>query len=133
MAAWRPRLSLSLTHCREPCASHQPDISPRFACTPTRVRKLDVQPGPPIGTFAGPYEEIEFALDDGGLLMFTDGLVERRGSSIDDGLERLACLATATSPASAARLCDLLIDGMHEGVEGQDDTVVLVAQIVRNV
>ena len=103
---------------------------PPLACTRTGVRKLAVAPGPPIGTFAGRYEEVEFSLGDSALVMFTDGLVERRGSSIDDGLERLACLAAATSAGSAAHLCDLLVDGMHEGGEGQDDTVVLVAQSV---
>jgi PAS domain S-box-containing protein len=103
---------------------------PPYACTPTGVRQLAVSPGPPLGAFAGLYEQTTFSLKGSGLMMFTDGLVERRGSGIDEGMERLARLATTTSAASAAHLCDFLIDGMDDGADGQDDTVILVAQSV---
>ena len=52
--------------------------------------------GPPLGATAHPRPDIDATahLDaDSTLLLFTDGLVERRGSSILDGLTRLKALA----------------------------------------
>jgi serine phosphatase RsbU (regulator of sigma subunit)/integral membrane sensor domain MASE1/anti-sigma regulatory factor (Ser/Thr protein kinase) len=62
--------------------------------------------GPPIGVTADPtYAETTHALSPGAtLLLFTDGLVERRGQSISDGLDRLseAAVAATGEAASAA-------------------------------
>lgn len=56
------------------------------------------------------------------LLAFTDGLVERRGESIDDGLARLERAATS-QPAELDELLDRLVrDLRHEG--GDDDTAI---------
>ncbi|MBO4254454.1 PP2C family protein-serine/threonine phosphatase [Streptomyces griseorubiginosus] len=52
---------------------------------------LPMPVGPPLGTGLGGYEPTTCALDETQtLLMFTDGLVERRGEDIDVSLERLA-------------------------------------------
>jgi serine phosphatase RsbU (regulator of sigma subunit) len=52
---------------------------------------LPMPVGPPLGTGLGGYEPTTYALDETQtLLMFTDGLVERRGEDIDVSLERLA-------------------------------------------
>ena len=49
-------------------------------------------PGPPLGVQHCDYKDHEFRLDEGCLVMFTDGLVERRGTPLD---ERLALLETS--------------------------------------
>lgn len=52
---------------------------------------VDVPVGPPLGTGVGGYELVTRALTPAEtLLMFTDGLVERRGEDIDASLSRLA-------------------------------------------
>ena len=51
---------------------------------------VDVVPGPPLGTVAVDYAEVEVALPPGAtLVLYTDGLVERRDEDLDAGLERL--------------------------------------------
>jgi PAS domain S-box-containing protein len=76
----------------------------------------------PLGVVspAVPRVETDFNLEPGGsLILFTDGLVERRRESIDVGLERL--LAAARRDVRPARLKDALI----EPGSGDDDVCVL--------
>ena len=56
------------------------------------------------------------------LLAFTDGLVERRGESIDTGLERLQHAATANHCDLDDLLSRLLEELRHDG--GDDDTAI---------
>jgi serine phosphatase RsbU (regulator of sigma subunit)/PAS domain-containing protein len=59
------------------------------------------------------------------VLMFTDGLIERRDSDIDDGMERLVAALADLTDLPLQELCDRVIERM---VEGQpDDDVALVA------
>ena len=65
--------------------------------SPVRVEsgqavELPVPPGPPLGVQHCHYKDHEFQLDRGCLVMFTDGLVERRGSRLD---ERFALLESS--------------------------------------
>jgi anti-sigma regulatory factor (Ser/Thr protein kinase)/putative methionine-R-sulfoxide reductase with GAF domain len=57
------------------------------------------------------------------LALFTDGLVERRGESITDGLERLRKSLTA---GSAEQRCATAIHSMLGGADPQDDVALLV-------
>ena len=70
---------------------------------------LRVKPGPPIGVAAAPqYPERSHPLHPGDVvLLFTDGVVERRDESIETGLQRLADLA-----AAAPRDLDALLDAL---------------------
>ncbi|MGY1601488.1 SpoIIE family protein phosphatase [Geodermatophilus sp. SYSU D00815] len=63
------------------------------------------------------------------LLLYTDGLIERRGRTLDTGLERLRGALAALAGRPLAELCDELLDRMLEGTP-QDD-VALVAVRVR--
>lgn len=56
------------------------------------------------------------------LLAFTDGLVERRGESIDAGLARLERAATS-HPAALDDLLDRLVEDLRTG-QGDDDTAI---------
>jgi anti-sigma regulatory factor (Ser/Thr protein kinase) len=83
--------------------------------------------GPPLGT-AHPVTEFEtVSLPEGATLtLYTDGLVEHRGSNIDTGIDRLArVLETSTVPLEAlpSALADALLPD-----EPDDDVALLVAQ-----
>jgi GAF domain-containing protein/anti-sigma regulatory factor (Ser/Thr protein kinase) len=60
------------------------------------------------------------------ILLYTDGLVESRGRSIDDGLERLRALATGASDLEA--LCSLITERMVPDVQ-PDDVAIAAARI----
>jgi serine phosphatase RsbU (regulator of sigma subunit) len=85
---------------------------------------LDMARGPALGLKAAPdYADTQFSLAPGdGLLLYTDGLVERRGETIDDGLARLAAEVRRTVPDPA--LLDRLIDSVP-GASAGDDLAVL--------
>ena len=58
------------------------------------------------------------------LLLFTDGLVERRGASLDEGLATLRAALADLGTATPDELCDTLISRL---VGGTEDDVALVA------
>jgi serine phosphatase RsbU (regulator of sigma subunit) len=67
-----------------------------------------------------------FTLEQGAtLVLFTDGLVETRGGSLDDGFERLAA-ALSGAPDSAVELCDHLVEEMQRWRVQEDDVALLV-------
>jgi two-component system, chemotaxis family, sensor kinase Cph1 len=60
---------------------------------------------PPIGIRGVTYAPSAFHVEPGhGLVLYSDGLVERRGESIDDGLDRLAAILGGAGDASATRI-----------------------------
>jgi PAS domain S-box-containing protein len=101
--------------------------------SPARVEsgqavELPVPPGPPLGVQHCHYKDHEFHLHQECLVMYTDGLVERRGSHLD---ERLAQLESSlrTSPSSEpGRVADFVIDAMTGDERSSDDIVVLTAR-----
>jgi serine phosphatase RsbU (regulator of sigma subunit)/anti-sigma regulatory factor (Ser/Thr protein kinase) len=82
----------------------------------------------PLGVTADPdYEESHAALEAGStVLLYTDGLVERRGESIDAGLERLRA-AVAEAPREPDALCDRLLD-MLVDADLADDVALLAVR-----
>ncbi|HEX8074830.1 MAG TPA: SpoIIE family protein phosphatase [Thermoleophilaceae bacterium] len=80
-------------------------------------------PSSPVGVGPGaPHREATAALAPGDvLLLFTDGLIERRGESIDEGFERLREAARA-GPRAPEQLCDHLLATMETGA---DDVALL--------
>jgi serine phosphatase RsbU (regulator of sigma subunit) len=95
------------------------------------VRLLEGALGPPLGVRTGaPYPEAAVVLDQGDtVLLYSDGLIERRGRRIDDGLE-LARRAFQTLPerGSLDDFCRSLIDAVYPEVPGGDDTCVLLVR-----
>jgi PAS domain S-box-containing protein len=57
------------------------------------------------------------------LLLYTDGLVERRGEVLDDGLDRLVSAAETLTAHDLEQFCDALIS--HMGDDGDDDIALL--------
>ncbi len=88
------------------------------------VEFLDVDPGPPLGTGAGGYTDLEVTLTDGAtVLLYTDGLVEDRRLPIDEGLATLA--AAATMSREPELLCDRALVALGRDSEHDDDTAML--------
>ena len=87
--------------------------------------------GPPLGATAHPRPDVDATahLDaDSTLLLFTDGLVERRGSSILDGLTRLKTLA-ADPGEDLEVLCDHLLDSMVTDEVSDDIALLALRQV----
>jgi hypothetical protein len=60
--------------------------------------------------------------------MFTDGLVERRGSRLDERFTLLESSLSASPSNEPSRVADFVIDAMTSGARSSDDIVVLTAR-----
>ena len=101
--------------------------------SPVRVEsgqavELPVPPGPPLGVQHCHYKDHEFQLDAGCLVMFTDGLVERRGSHLDERFALLESSLRASPSNEPSRVADFVIDAMTSDARSSDDIVVLTAR-----
>jgi serine phosphatase RsbU (regulator of sigma subunit) len=89
---------------------------------------VDTPSFPPAGVFdavAIP-PTAEFTLRPGdALLFYTDGLVERRGETLDAGMQRLADATRLTSPDNASRLTSAALTGCLDDTHRADDACVL--------
>ncbi|MGY1712309.1 SpoIIE family protein phosphatase [Geodermatophilus sp. SYSU D00758] len=91
------------------------------------VTDLDVPVGPPLGIGCR-RERADgvVALPPGStLLLFTDGLFERRGTLLDQGRDRLRALVADGAGLPPAELCDRLLAELVAG--GVEDDVALLA------
>src|SRR4051812_957015 len=78
---------------------------------------------------ASRYSEIECPLPSGStLVLYTDGVIEVRGESLDEGLERLRHIA-ARGIADVEKLCDTVLDEMVADGRPADDVALLAAYI----
>ncbi|MBM9503648.1 serine/threonine-protein phosphatase [Streptomyces sp. KK5PA1] len=86
--------------------------------------------GPPLGTGIGGYEQTTCRLGpDETLVMFTDGLVERRHEDIDVSLARLAGLRLPPG-AGVQQSLDFIL-GNLDAEHAEDDVAALTARIRR--
>jgi serine/threonine-protein kinase RsbW len=112
---------------RYACAGHPP---PLVVSADGRTRFLWEGRSPPLGAMLGERDDASDRLREGEtLVLYTDGLVERRSESIDAGLDRLAraALLAGGSPATHADdICDALL-GRDEQA---DDVCVLTTRRV---
>jgi len=95
------------------------------------ARFLEHTPPPPLGVAEhAHFETWDADLHPGdGVLLYTDGLVERRGESIDAGLRRLR-EAMSEGPADLEELSSHLLARATDGRSPQDDAALLVARLV---
>lgn len=86
---------------------------------------VDLDNGPALGVTPDPvYAEVEQTMENATMLLFTDGLIERRGESIDVGMSRLAACTTA---AEGDALLDHLLDEVPDP-GGNDDLAVVAVR-----
>ena len=113
---------------RHSSAGHPPPV---VAFPDGRVELLEGGRGLPLGTGLGPkYRQSVVALPAGSIvLLYTDGLVERRGGSIDDGIEALVA-AIRDGPNDAEQLLEHILDNLVEGAHRADDIAILAARFL---
>ncbi|MFD4600249.1 PP2C family protein-serine/threonine phosphatase [Streptomyces sp. NPDC058464] len=88
---------------------------------------LDLTAGPPLGTELGDYEMTTFSLEpEAVLLLYTDGLVEQRGTDIDDAIRGLTELSLPAD-GSLENLVDTLLAQLTSGI-CEDDIALLAAR-----
>ena len=96
------------------------------------VRHLDVPLRPLLGVGAGEAATVDVPLEpDVALLLYTDGLVERRGTDLRERTERLRSLAADTYGGSDFQLWLDRLLGLHDG--GDDDTTLLALRLAPEV
>ena len=91
---------------------------------------LDEGGGPPLGLVPEPnHTDVtrHLALDDL-IILYSDGLIERRGESIDDGFQRLEQAALGLHGNGAEMVVDRLVTALLPPVP-TDDVVVVVKQV----
>ncbi|MHB8659061.1 MAG: PP2C family protein-serine/threonine phosphatase [Solirubrobacteraceae bacterium] len=98
---------------------------PPLILTPGGASYAETAVGLPVGVETGTaYRSVTVTLAPSAtLLAFTDGLIERRGESLDQGLERLRASVSSIHAALPDLLARVLHEMHHEGPE--DDTAVV--------
>jgi serine phosphatase RsbU (regulator of sigma subunit)/anti-sigma regulatory factor (Ser/Thr protein kinase) len=93
---------------------------------------LDVSPAPPLGIGASPIISRTLRIEDGSLLvLYTDGLVEKRTEDIDVGLARLcAMFGPHSAGQSLDDLCRTALAGVFDDQQ-RDDIALLIARLSR--
>lgn len=92
---------------------------------------LEGQTGLPLGlSWDLPYEESLASLRSGStLLLFTDGLVDRRDVEVAEGLERLRAAAEEGVDLDLDELCGALLDDLLPA-DASDDVAILAARLL---
>lgn len=96
------------------------------------TRFLEHTPIPPLGIAEHTnFESWETELGPGAtVLLYTDGLVERRGETIDAGLQRLR-EALGAGPEELEELCSHILARAPGDTDVQDDAALLAARLVQ--
>jgi serine phosphatase RsbU (regulator of sigma subunit)/anti-sigma regulatory factor (Ser/Thr protein kinase) len=115
--------------CEVASAGHLPPLLVRPDGT---NELLDVLPAPPLGVGTGLIQSRELEISDGSLLvLYTDGLVEKRTRDIDEGIRRLRDIFGPGSPEQPLEdLCKATLAGVFAD-EHRDDIALLVARLRR--
>ncbi|MFC1434126.1 SpoIIE family protein phosphatase [Streptacidiphilus sp. N1-3] len=110
--------------CSIASAGHPPPV---VAEPDGSARLLDLPPGPPLGVGGVSFECVEFTLLEGSLLvLYTDGLVERRDRDLDVGLDLLS-RTVAERRGSLEQSCDSVLAAMSAG-DSDDDIAMIMAR-----
>jgi serine phosphatase RsbU (regulator of sigma subunit)/anti-sigma regulatory factor (Ser/Thr protein kinase) len=114
--------------CRLSSAGHPPPV---VAFPDGRVELLEGGRGLPLGTgIESKYRQDTYELPAGStVVLYTDGLVERRGRSIDEGLADLRS-AVGGAPKDPDRLLEHVLERVVGGRERGDDIALLAARVL---
>ena len=87
---------------------------------------LELPIGPPLGVRNGVRSGVTIRLPDGALmLLYTDGLIERRGEPLDSGLERLCA---SLHPGHPEVVCNQALGALLGSTPATDDVVVVAVR-----
>jgi PAS domain S-box-containing protein len=120
----------STRRCAIAQAGHLPPVLVEHSDDPDRCRArlLDLPTGVPLGVGGVGFETTELDVPDGAVLvLYTDGLVEARGTDIGAGIERLR-ETLCRRLDSLEDACDELLSAMEPGGE-PDDVALLMARL----
>jgi anti-sigma regulatory factor (Ser/Thr protein kinase)/putative methionine-R-sulfoxide reductase with GAF domain len=108
-------------------AGHPPPVIVRGG---REAHLLGITAAPPLGSLPfSSFPEVEDKLGSNDtILLYTDGLIERRSESLTAGLERLR--AVAATSASAEQLCQRVIEQLVPPGGGDDDIAVVALRVV---
>ena len=95
-----------------------------------RARLLEQKHGLPVGVRTGHrYQASRYPFPTGSrLLLYTDGLIERRGESIDEGFERLAVAACAAAAGTESSFADRVYRTLLDETPLEDDVALLAIE-----
>lgn len=93
---------------------------------------LEQPHGLPVGVSTGQrYDPRRYPFPTGSrLLLYTDGLIERRGESIDEGFERLKTAARAAATGTESSLADWVYRALLDEMSLEDDVALLAIESV---
>jgi serine phosphatase RsbU (regulator of sigma subunit) len=114
-------VDLPARRLRVATAGHPPPL----LATHAHARALDDVTDVPLGAGMRPRRQTEHALpSDSALLLYTDGLVERRDESLQHGLERLK-RSTAHAAPDPEAIVDAVLDAARLTQTAGDDVAIL--------
>jgi PAS domain S-box-containing protein len=104
-------------------AGHPPPLIAPPGAEPAFVAAA---PGPPLGSAVSSYEQHSVVIPEGStVVLYTDGLIEDRARTIDDGFALLrGALADVRLPPEA--VCDHVLRALGREAGGEDDIALLV-------
>lgn len=112
------RVDLASGHVEAASAGH---LMPFLTSASSAAVPAPIELSPPVGVRGITYAPSEFTIEQGhGLVMYSDGLVERRRASIDDGLDRLAATLSQAEKVTATWISTAMASG------DTDDDVTIV-------
>ncbi|MHC9295111.1 SpoIIE family protein phosphatase [Mycobacterium sp. LTG2003] len=112
------RVDLGTGQADAACAGH---LMPYLVDSESAAVPAPLRLSPPIGVRGVEYAPSTFTVEQGtGLVMFSDGLVERRGQAIDDRLDRLATVLGSAGEVTASWISEAM-----ESANADDDVTVV--------
>jgi PAS domain S-box-containing protein len=117
-------IDLASNQVRYACAGHPPPL----VLVGTRVRELMDGRTTPLAALPEPpstEEGVDAFLPGSLLLLYSDGLIERRGEPLDVGMERLRTLLSAVPSDDPETLADRLLEDLTGDIPQDDDVALL--------
>jgi PAS domain S-box-containing protein len=89
------------------------------------ARSIPISPGPPLGIVGASFSEQVVTIEDDALLLFTDGLIERRDRDPDEGLKLLLGAAEQSHRGDPGDLIDGVTSRLVTDESRADDVAIL--------
>ena len=103
---------------------------PPLLITGDRVEYLETPVGPPLGIGRSSYKSATFTLpEESTLILYTDGLIERRTENIDAGMQRLTDVVAPIAADPLDSLLDQVLASLRDE-DAADDIAVLALRRV---